>query len=346
MKAKETIKVAQETYWENYYYELKQCWDNGTFNQFYKMLKQEMGILGAAYKSGKCGYKNEIFDEKGKLLTDECEILERWKRYYENLLNYKAPVGNNVDEYLPKQTDNIQVKFDEPFTEKEIITAIKRCKHNKSVGPDEIPIEYIKSLFNQKGDSKEVKNLNEYIKLITTIINKILETGDVPEVWKDVIISVVAKPGDSRQCVNSRGISLQSHLGKLLELCIEARITELLRNILYGVNETQFGCMAGRGTDDALLLSTIISNTALEKNISLYKCYIDLVKAYDTVNRDLLFEILKRRGVPPKLLGMIQGLYHNVDARVRINGKFSPPFKLTVGVKQGGVLSGLLWCVR
>ena len=42
---------------------------------------------------------------------------------------------------------------------------------------------------------------------------------------------------------------------------------------------------------------------------------------------------------------MIQGLHHDVSARVRVHGKFSTPFKLTVGVKQGGVLSELLWCI-
>ena len=83
--------------------------------------------------------------------------------------------------------------------------------------------------------------------------------------------------------------------------------------------------MAGRRTDDALLISTIISNSAIAKTKKLFNCYIYLVKAYDTLNRDLLFEILKRRGLPPNLLGMIQGLYHNVNARVRIDGKFSEP---------------------
>ena len=345
LKAKEDLKAFQRRYWEDFYSELKTCWDSGSSHNFNKLLKTEIGITSTAYRSGKCGYKNEVFDEEDKIITDECEILERWKRYYEKLLNHKAPIGTNIDEYLPTQTENVQFKFDEPFSSEEVIAAIKRCKNNKKVGPDEIPIECIKTLLNFGEDSKEKKNLYEYIGLITMIINKILESGSVPEIWKDVIISVIAKPGDSRNCVNSRGISLQSHLGKLLELCIEARLTELLKHILYGVNETQFGCMAGRGTDDALLLSNIIANSAIEKNINLYKCYIDLVKAYDTVNRDLLFEILKRRGVPPKLLEMIQGLYHNINARVRINGKLSSPFKLTVGVKQGGVLSGLLWCI-
>ena len=86
------------------------------------------------------------------------------------------------------------------------------------------------------------------------MINKILENGNVPGIWKDVIISIIAKPGDSRDCMNSRGINLQSHLGKLLELCVEAGLTELLRSIIYGVNKTQFG---RKGTDDALLLSTL-----------------------------------------------------------------------------------------
>ena len=140
-------------------------------------------------------------------------------------------------------------------------------------------------------------------------------------------------------------MSLQSHLGKVFELVVGARLYAHLERILYGVNITQFGCMIGKGTDDALLISSIISLSAIKNNISLYKCYIDLIKAYDRVNRGVLFEILERRGVPPKLLGVIRGLYDNVDAKVQLNGQLSESFNLTVGVKQGGVISGILFCV-
>ena len=77
----------------------------------------------------------------------------------------------------------------------------------------------------------------------------------------------------------------------------------------------------------------------------MYKGYIDLIKAYDRVNRGVLFEVLKRRGVPPKLRGAVEALYNELQAQVRLDGKLSDSFNLTVGVKQGGVISGLLWAI-
>ena len=83
----------------------------------------------------------------------------------------------------------------------------------------------------------------------------------------------------------------------------------------------------------------------MEKGITLYKCYIDLVKAYDRVNRKILFKVLERRGVPCKLLNLIMALHDQVNARVRVDGELTESFELGAGLKQGGVLSVLLWSI-
>ena len=54
-------------------------------------------------------------------------------------------------------------------------------------------------------------------------------TPDIPDKWKNVIIAIVPKPGDSRECNNSRGISLISHIGKVLEICVHRRIKKILK---------------------------------------------------------------------------------------------------------------------
>ena len=184
----------------------------------------------------------------------------------------------------------------------------------------------------------EIKKFSNYVKLITEIMNNILDTGIIPDVWKNAIIAIIPKPGDSRECTNSRGLSLISHLGKVIEICIQQRIQQIFDNIINGINETQFGSMSGKGIDDALLISTMISSSALERNINLYKCFIDLKKAYDRVSRKILFKILEKRGTPPKLLRLIRALHEELVAHVRVHGDFSEGIQLNMGVKQGGVL--------
>ena len=188
-------------------------------------------------------------------------------------------------------------------------------------------------------------SMREYVKLITNMINIILDTGVVPDEWKNVIIAIVPKPGDRRECSNSRGISLISHLGKVFEICIHQRVQKIFDNIINSINETQFGSMKGKGIDDALLISTMITGSSLERNLNLYKCYIDLKKAYDRVSRKILFKILEKRGTPPKLLRLIKALHEGVFAQVKVDGELTEGIELKMGVKQGGVLSGILWSI-
>ena len=58
-----------------------------------------------------------------------------------------------------------------------------------------------------------------------------------------------------------------------------------------------------------------------------------------------MFKILERRGVPPKMLNLIKALHHEVKAKVKVDGEFTESFQLGAGLKQGGVLSVLLWSI-
>ena len=71
--------------------------------------------------------------------------------------------------------------------------------------------------------------------------------------------------------------------------------------------------------------------------------FIDLVKAYDKVDRDVLWLLLSRRGVPSNLINVIKGLQVGAQARVREAGQFSEAFPLLMGLKQGSVFAPLLF---
>jgi len=75
----------------------------------------------------------------------------------------------------------------------------------------------------------------------------------------------------------------------------------------------------------------------------MYKCFLDLTKAYYKVERNILWTVLERRGVPEKLLTLLKGLLVGAVARVRDNGKYSVQFVLEMGLKQGSVISPLLF---
>ena len=79
-------------------------------------------------------------------------------------------------------------------------------------------------------------------------------------------------------------------------------------------------------------------------NTSLEICFIDLAKAYDSVDRVLLWEILARFGVPPRMIKVIRMSHDGMRARVQLDdGDFSAWFNVCQGLRQGCVLSPLLF---
>ena len=83
-----------------------------------------------------------------------------------------------------------------------------------------------------------------------------------------------------------------------------------------------------------------------QRKIPLYVCFIDLQKEYDYVDRELLWEVLPRSGVPTKVLTIARNFNEGKRARVRTgDGEHSEWFDITQGVRQGGVLSPLLFNV-
>ena len=80
-----------------------------------------------------------------------------------------------------------------------------------------------------------------------------------------------------------------------------------------------------------------------EKNIPLYIIFIDIAKAYDSVDRTTLWKILHLIGIPPKLFAYLQALYSNGNCRVKLGSKLSKAFKILMGLKQGCLAACILF---
>ena len=94
--------------------------------------------------------------------------------------------------------------------------------------------------------------------------------------------------------------------------------------------------------DHLSTLTTIIETRKLH-NLSTYVAFIDFKKAYDWINRELLFEKLQSIGISSKMLQAICSLYNNVQSCVRVNGNLTDWFEVNQGLKQGCILSPLLF---
>jgi hypothetical protein len=127
---------------------------------------------------------------------------------------------------------------------------------------------------------------------------------------------------------------------KIFSRVILNRIQILLDNKLL---EEQAGFRSNRSTIDQIFTLKLVMEKSREYNKPLCMCFIDLQKAYDSVNRELLWKVCRHYGLTGKTVRMLQLLYKNSKAQVRINGELSDSFDIETGVMQGGIPSPILF---
>ncbi|KAL0167122.1 hypothetical protein M9458_038966, partial [Cirrhinus mrigala] len=108
---------------------------------------------------------------------------------------------------------------------------------------------------------------------------------------------------------------------------------------------SQCGFRANRSTTDMVFVLRQLQEKCREQNRGLYITFVDLTKAFDTVSRQGMWQILERLGCPPKFLNMIIQFHEDQKGQVRLNTDLSVPFPILNGVKQGCVLAPTLFTI-
>ena len=272
-----------------------------------------------------------VRDEEGRLLRDKGRVHERWVRFFRSLLN---PKSNMLDSDIPKRLPQQPVASAlgiEP-TEEEIATAIKAMANEKAVGSDGLPAELLKLGLQQNRII-----LLEFHRLTTLIWRE----RKVPQQWKDAVTTILHKKGDKTECGNYRGISLVSHAGKVL-LKVVARGLSAYCEAKGLLLEEQWGFRPNRSTTDMRFVVRRMQKVGRKAGVSLFMYFIELQKAYGTVDRTLLWQVLTRIVVPPQMLAVVQQFHDGMRVCVRPDdGAGSDWFEVEQGLRQGFVLSPL-----
>ena len=162
-------------------------------------------------------------------------------------------------------------------TEEEIATAMKVLANAKAVGLDGFPVELLKLGLRQ--DRTILLELHRLIALIW------LE-GKVPQQWKDAVITVLHKKGYTTECGGKRDISLVSHADKVLLKVVARRLSDYCQTKGL-MPEEQCRFRSDHSTMDMMFVVRGLQENGLKAEVSLFVCFIDLQKAYDTVDRTL-----------------------------------------------------------
>ena len=142
--------------------------------------------------------------------------------------------------------------------------------------------------------------------------------------------------GKGEVCGNCRGITLLSSTGKILAGILLSRLNaEIVKTILP---ESQCGFRQNRGT-------TEIQEKCSEHRQDLYQVFVDLTEAFDSVNRETLWKILRKLRCPDHFVKLIRSFHDEMEISVNVGGTLTNPFKVETGVKQGDLLAATLFSV-
>ena len=179
---------------------------------------------------------------------------------------------------------------------------------------------------------------------LAVLINESFLTGTFPEKLKIAKVIPIFIKGLATSKSNYRPISLLSVFSKIFEKLMHKRLSQFLEicEVLFCM---QFGFRTGHSTDHALISLTETIKSSLDKNRFGCGIFIDLQKAFDTVNHDILLKKLEHYGIRGTALSWFQSYLSNRKQFVSINGHSSSLTNIACGVPQGSVLGPLLFLI-
>ena len=215
----------------------------------------------------------------------------------------------------------------------EINVIIDSLENNKATGPHSIPTEILKLVkFNLCYPLKEIINIS-------------FATGIYPDSLKVAkVIPIFKNKGDQLLVSNYRPISLLSNINKIFEKLVYSRLSSFL-NLQNCIYELQFGFRAKHSTNHALLSLTEIIKFALDNSNFACGIFIDLQKAFDTVDHEILLRKLEYYGSRGVANNWVKSYLSNRQQFVSINGFKSKQQTMKYGVPQGSVLGPLLFLI-
>ena len=273
-------------------------------------------------------------------------LKEHWKLFRKispkNISDPRQPSMRDFQKYFEKLSKSSRAQnipslsqeigpLDQEISPSELAKAGSKLKQGKAHGLDIICNEMIAPL------------INNYPRLVLKLFNKILMTSDTIPEWVTGLIVPIFKDGSKMDPNNYRGITLMSCLGKLFLSILNARLLEfVLKNGILGSN--QLGFVPGNRTSDAhIIINNIVNKICHRSNKKLFSCFVDFRKAFDLVPRDILLGKLLKLGINGKFFNVIRNIYTSDRACVKLNGKRSESFRVDIGVRQGCILSPLLF---
>ena len=320
----ELIRLSKKIHYQSYFNDnlnnIKKTWD---------------GIKSLISISNNRSMSPSSLNINNKLNNDPVDIANCFNDYFSTIGSKLAKniFPSKIDHLHYLKTSNLMSIFINPASEIEVTNLVSTLNNSKASGPFSIPTDVFKM-------TKHI-----LASPLTNIINLSFSTGIYPDNLKIAkVVPVFKNKGSILQCNNFRPISLLSNINKIYEKLIYTRLYKFLdtHNCIYNL---QFGFREKHSTNHALFSITEKIREGLDNNNFACGIFIDLQKAFDTVNHDILLQKLNHYGIRGVANTWFKSYLSNRTQFVSINGFESNTKNVGVGVPQGSVLGPLLFLI-
>ncbi len=267
----------------------------------------------------------------GRVTSNVLEMRNHAVDFYSNL--YAAESCDNdcmtqLFQGLPQLDCDSKIALDANITFKEVTAAVGNLNIGRSPGMDGLPADFYKGFWSCLG------------KDLFDVFCECIKDGVLPTSCQHAVLSLLPKKGDLALLKNWRPVALLTTEYKIFSKCLSNRLKHYLELI---VHKDQSYCVPKRSIMDNLFLIRDVLDICKVFNMNVGLVSLDQEKAFDRVDHDYLFNVLKVFGVGDKFVKLIQLLYTDAACMVKVGGGLSRPFPILRGIRQGCPLSGQLY---
>ena len=276
--------------------------------------------------------KSLELDVEGKLINNPAEVANALNHYFID------SVTSIVKFFSPDRSTNIsQVRQTEPafkietVTESDVTRVIRSLRSSRA-----------KDVIGMS--TMSLKELSaSLVRPITKIINLSIIEGTFPSVWKLAAVFPIFKGGNRRSTCNYRPISILPVVSKVAEKLIAEQIIKHLNSSSSPLHPMQFGFRSNHSTETANCFFIEKVKALLDRGGVVGAVFLDLKKAFDTINHEVLLSKLHKFNFSLDAIKWIESYLTNRSQFVRVRNYQSSSISMSAGVPQGSVLGPLLF---
>ena len=295
-------------------------------------IMMEGGTSSSSLWSKMTGGKMEI----NALKVGEEVVTEKQKIMQTVEAHFKRLGAGQVSEEGGREERNEDGGEERSITEevsiKEMGRTVRKLKNRKAMGADNM----VNELMKYGGECG--------VRVYAKMFNMFLKVGCTPGSWNEETVSLLHKGGEKKVIDNYRGIAISSIVGKVFARILAARLLGVSEEEGW-LPEEQAAFRPGRGVNDHLCVLNMLMRRTRKARGKMMLGFLDVRKAYDTVDREKLWHKLRGLGLDERSVEAVKGLYVGHRRRIKVAGGETEWIRCVQGLRQGCPMSPILFAL-